>query len=159
MGTVDPSTLHPNSSPHPFKTFLLPSPYLLLLQPFVAAGIQQQQQQQQQEAADHNSSSSSSSIYLPLLACDDVLLRHAPPVGSSHPERPDRTAAIMARLRATGLVQRCKRVSVTGMCSTVRVFSMMIYTKYNNIVFYNNFLRNNISCVIIIINNDNIAKK
>ena len=159
MGTVDPSTLHPNSSPHPFKTFLLPSPHLLLLQPFVAAGIQQQhqqhQQQQQQEAADHNSSSSSSS-YLPLLACDDVLLRHAPPVGSSHPERPDRTAAIMARLRATGLVQRCKRVSVTGMCSTVRVFSMIIYKKYNNIIFYNNFLCNNISCIIIILNNDNI---
>jgi hypothetical protein len=38
------------------------------------------------------------------------LLLHAPPSDSSHPERPDRTAAIMARLLATGLVDRCKRV-------------------------------------------------
>jgi hypothetical protein len=48
---------------------------------------------------------------MPLLAYEEALLLHAPPTDSSHPERPDRTAAIMARLVATGLVHRCKRVS------------------------------------------------
>lgn len=69
--------------------------------PFVAAGIPYPQQQQ----AD-----SSSSSYMPLLAYDESLLLHAPPADSSHPERPDRTAVIMARLAATGLTQRCRRI-------------------------------------------------
>jgi len=51
---------------------------------------------------------------MPLLAYDESLLLHAPPADSSHPERPDRTAVIMARLAATGLTQRCRRVSVCG---------------------------------------------
>lgn len=84
----------------------LPAVLLLQSQPFIAACIQQQQ------GVDSSSSSSSSSHHLPLLAFDDSLLRHTPPVGSSHPERPDRTAAIVARLHATGLVTRCRRVSV-----------------------------------------------
>lgn len=82
----------------------LPVALLLQLQPFIAACLQQQQQQ----GVDRSSSSSHN---LPLLAFDDALLRHTPPVGSSHPERPDRTAAIVARLHATGLVARCRKVS------------------------------------------------
>jgi hypothetical protein len=100
--------MHPNHAPAPSPTHFISVLTMFDVQPSFAIATQQQQQQ----ALD-----SSSSSHLPLLAYDDSLLRHVPPLGSSHPERPDRTAAIMARLHATGLVGRCRKVSV---CCCVR---------------------------------------
>eukprot|EP00775_Hariotina_reticulata_P011278 gene11278-11427_t len=74
--------------------------------PFVAAAAAA-------AAAASFTADDSSSLLLgcsrPLLAFDAGLLRHAPPTDSSHPERPERAAAVMGRLMATGLAARCKR--------------------------------------------------
>lgn len=56
----------------------------------------------------------------PLLAYDDALARHAPPTGSGHPERPQRAVAVMARLAATGLAARCRRVRCGCMYACMR---------------------------------------
>jgi hypothetical protein len=79
-----------------------------VLQPFVAAAAAA-------AAAASLSVTDNTSLLLlgnsrPLLAFDAGLLRHAPPADSSHPERPERAAAVMGRLLATGLAARCKRV-------------------------------------------------
>jgi hypothetical protein len=84
---------------------------LHLLQPFVAAAAAASSAH-----AAGGSAAPDLSCCLPLLAFDEGLLRHAPPADSSHPERPERAAAVMARLVATGLAARCRRVSLGGLC-------------------------------------------
>ncbi|GBF97132.1 histone deacetylase [Raphidocelis subcapitata] len=46
----------------------------------------------------------------PLLAYDPRLLQHRALRSRSHPERPERTSAVMARLAAAGLSDRCRQV-------------------------------------------------
>eukprot|EP00879_Flechtneria_rotunda_P009380 GHRR01009822.1.p1 GENE.GHRR01009822.1~~GHRR01009822.1.p1 ORF type:complete len:989 (+),score=531.33 GHRR01009822.1:589-3555(+) len=56
-------------------------------------------------------------VEAPLLAFDNALLHHVPPADSIHPERPERAAAVMARLLEAGLAAQCRRVS----CRVARV--------------------------------------
>jgi hypothetical protein len=79
-----------------------------ILQPYVAAAAAHAAH------AGPGSPSPELSRCAPLLAFDEGLLRHAPPADSSHPERPERAAAVMARLVATGLAGRCRRVRAGG---------------------------------------------
>lgn len=99
---------------------LLPAPrccLLLCAQPYVAVAAAAAAQSAHGSASGGNSELSRC---LPLLAWDEGLLRHCPPGDSSHPERPERAAAVMARLAATGLAGRCRRVrgGAGGRCSS-----------------------------------------
>lgn len=50
----------------------------------------------------------------PLLAYDTRLLDHVSPErmgNKSHPERPERASAVMARLQVTGVAERCRRIT------------------------------------------------
>lgn len=53
----------------------------------------------------------------------------ASPLGRDHPERPARLVAIMARLRETGLLARCKQVGLDYFCvvPAYQLHNLLVY--------------------------------